>query len=86
MATQNTATAVVFLEALAKIVEKSPDAYSTDAAAELADSIRSMAEEVTKDARVDPALLEVTRQYGALDWHNEIAGTLIAPEHRAEVH
>ncbi|MFK0004991.1 hypothetical protein [Paenarthrobacter sp. NPDC090522] len=86
MATQNTATAVVFLEELAKIVEKSPATYSTDAAQELADSIRSMAEEITKDARVNPDLLHTTRQYGALDWHDEIAAVLIAAEQRNAVH
>jgi hypothetical protein len=86
MTTQNTAQAVVFLEALANIVEKSPVTYSTEAAAELAASIRSMANEVTTDARVDPNLLDVTRQYATLDWHNEIAAVLIAREHRAKVH
>lgn len=86
MATQNTAQAVVFLEALARIVEKSPDTYSTDAAQELAESIRSMAEVVTTDAHIDPGLLDVTRQYATLDWHNEIAAVLIAKEHRAAVH
>ncbi|NWL26636.1 hypothetical protein DM794_06105 [Paenarthrobacter ureafaciens] len=86
MATQNTASAVVLLEVLAKIVEKSPATYSADASAELAANIRSMAEEVTKDANVDPDLLNRTRDYGALDWHNEIACTLINKEHRAQVH
>lgn len=86
MATQNTATAVAFLEELAKIVEKSPATYSTDAAQELADSIRSMAEEVTKDARVDTALLDVTRQYASLEWHAEIAAVLIPSDHRNTVH
>ncbi|MGY4541360.1 hypothetical protein ACVWY0_001269 [Arthrobacter sp. UYNi723] len=86
MTTQNTAQAVVFLEALARIVEKSPDTYSTEASMELAASIRSMAEVVTTDAFVDPSLLEITRQYATLDWHNEIAAVLIAKEHRAAVH
>jgi hypothetical protein len=86
MTTQNTAQAVVFLEALARIVEKSPVTYSTDASQELAASIRSMAEEVTTDARLDPNLLDLTRQYATLDWHNEIAAVLIAREHRAAVH
>ena len=86
MPAQNTAQAVVFLEELAKIVEKSPATYSADAAATLADSIRSMAQEVTKDARVDTALLDVTRQYAALEWHDEIAAVLIASEHRNSVH
>jgi hypothetical protein len=86
MTTQNTAQAVVFLEALARIVEKSPDTYSADASLELAASIRSMAEVVTTDARVGPSLLEITRQYATLDWHNEIAAVLIAKEHRSKVH
>lgn len=86
MTTQNTAQAIVFLEALANIVEKSPVTYSTDAAQELAASIRSMAEEVTTDARVDAHLLNVTRQYATLDWHNEIAAVLIESKHRAAVH
>lgn len=86
MTTQNTAQTVVFLEALARIVEKSPVTYSTDASKELAESIRSMAEVVTTDAHIDPNLLDVTRQYATLDWHNEIAAVLIAKEHRAKVH
>lgn len=86
MTTQNTAQAVVFLEALARIVEKSPVTYSAEAAVELAASIRSMAEVVTTDSQVDPELLERTRGYATLDWHNEIAGVLIAREHRAKVH
>lgn len=85
MTTQNTAQTVVFLEALARIVEKSPVTYSADAAKELATSIRSMAEVVSTDSRVDPDLLDRTRQYATLDWHNEIAGVLIAGEHRAKV-
>ena len=86
MTTQNTAQAIVFLEALANIVEKSPATYSTDAAKELAASIRSMAQEVTQDARVDPTLLDVTRQYATLDWHNEIAAVLIDAKYRDQVH
>ncbi|MDP9904602.1 hypothetical protein [Arthrobacter bambusae] len=86
MTTQNTAQSVVFLEALARIVENSPVTYSEDAAKELAESIRSMAEIVTKDARIDPGLLDVTRQYATLDWHNEITAVLLAKEHRASVH
>jgi hypothetical protein len=86
MTTQNTAQAVVFLEALARIVEKSPATYSEDASKELAASIRSMAEVVTRDAFIDPNLLDVTRQYATLDWHNEIAAVLIAKEHRSQVH
>jgi hypothetical protein len=84
--TQNTAQTVVFLEALARIVEKSPVTYSADAAQELAASIRSMAEVVTTDAHIDPGLLDVTRQYATLDWHNEIAAVLIEAKHRAAVH
>jgi hypothetical protein len=86
MTTQNTAQTVVFLEALARIVEKSPVTYSTDAAKELAESIRSMAEVVTTDAHVNPSVLDVTRQYATLDWHNEIAAVLIEAKHRAQVH
>lgn len=86
MTTQNTAQAVVFLEALARIVEKSPVTYSVEAAAELASSIRSMTEEVTTDSRVDPEVLDATRQYATLDWHNEIAAVLFDRENRPKVH
>lgn len=86
MTTQNTAKAIVFLETLAKIVEKSPVTYSAEASLELAASIRSMADEVTKDSRVDLDLLNVTRQYGALDWHNEIAAVMFDRENRPKVH
>lgn len=86
MATQNTAQAIVFLKTLARIVERSPVTYSADAARELAASIRSMAEEVTTDSYVNPSLLEVTRQYATLDWHNEIGAVLFAKEDRPKVH
>lgn len=86
MTTQNTAQAIVFLEALASIVEKSPVTYSAEASNELAASIRSMAQVVTTDAAVDPSVLDNTRMYATLDWHNEIAAVLFAPEHRAEVY
>ncbi|MDP9903235.1 hypothetical protein [Arthrobacter bambusae] len=86
MPTQNTAQTVVFLEALASIVENSPETYSADAAKELSESILSMAEVVTTDFRIDPSLLDLTRQYAAADWHNELAAVLLAKEHRAKVH
>jgi hypothetical protein len=85
MTTQNTAQTVVFLEELARIVEKSPATYSTAAAADLAENIRAMADAVTTEAHVDPALLDNTRKYAALDWQGEIAAVLIAKEHRANV-
>ena len=74
------AQAVVFLEELAKLVEKSPVTYSPDAAADLAAHIRGMAEAV--EANVSPATLATTRDYAALDWHNEIKAVLFAAEHR----
>lgn len=80
--TENTAQTVVFLETLAKLVEKSPVAYSTAAAEDLAAHVRGMAEAVVNDARVDPGVLDVTRQYAALDWHNELVAVLFSPEHR----
>jgi len=76
------AQAVVFLETLAAIVEKSPVAYSTDSAADLAAHIRGMGEAVTTEARVNPAELDTTRQYAALDWHNEAVAVLFAAENR----
>ncbi|MGO4192670.1 hypothetical protein AB4Y67_13480 [Arthrobacter sp. YAF17] len=83
---ENPAQTVVFLETLATIVQKSPVAYSPDAAADLAAHIRGMAEAVTTDARVDPALLVTTRQHAALDWHNELVAVLFAADHRPELH
>lgn len=80
--TENTAQTVVFLETLAALVEKSPVAYSAAAAKDLAAHILGMAEAVTNDARVEPGLLDVTRQYAALDWHNELVAVLFSPEHR----
>jgi len=79
---QTPAQAVVFLETLAAIVEKFPVAYSTDSAEDLAAHIRGMAEAVTTGARVNPAELNTTRQYAALDWHNEAIAVLFAAEHR----
>ncbi|SEJ76870.1 hypothetical protein SAMN04487917_1131 [Arthrobacter sp. yr096] len=76
------AQAVVFLETLAAIVEKSPVAYSTDYAADLAAHIRGMADAVTTEARVNRVELDTTRQYAALDWHNEAVAILFAAEHR----
>jgi hypothetical protein len=76
------AQAVVFLETLAAIVEKSPVAYSADSAADLAAHIRGMAEAVTAEAHVNPGELTTTRQYAALDWHNEAVAVLFAAEHR----
>lgn len=81
--TESTAQTVVFLETLAELVEKSPVTYSSDAAKDLAAHIRGMADVVNIEARVNPAVLETTRQYGALDWHNEIIAVLFAREHRA---
>ena len=82
----NAAQAVVFLETLAALVEKSPVAYSADAAKDLAAHIRGMAEGVTTEALVNPALLDTTRQYAALDWHNEALAVLFAAEHRSTFH
>jgi len=76
------AQAVVFLETLAAIVEKSPVAYSTDGAEDLAAHLRGMAEAVNTEAHVNPTELENARQYSALDWHNEAIAVLFAPEHR----
>ncbi|MFJ5962031.1 hypothetical protein [Pseudarthrobacter oxydans] len=80
--TENTAQTVVFLETLAKLVEKSPVTYGAAAAKDLAAQVRGMADAVTKDARVDPGLLDVTRRYATLDWHNELVAVLFSPEHR----
>lgn len=80
---ESTAQAVVFLETLAGLVEKSPVTYSPEAAKDLAAHIRGMAEVVSTEARVNPGALETTRQYAALDWHNEIVAVLFAREHRA---
>ena len=84
--TENTVQTVVFLETLATLVEKSPESYNADASKDLAAHIRGMAEAVTTDARVDPALLDTTRQYAALDWHNELVAVLFAPQHRPKMH
>ncbi|GLU61596.1 hypothetical protein [Paenarthrobacter ureafaciens] len=83
---QTPAQAVVFLKTLAGLVEKSPVAYSADAAADLAAHIRGMAEAVTTEAHVHPAELNTTRQYAALDWHNEAVAVLFAAEHRSTFH
>ena len=83
---QTPAQAVVFLETLAGLVEKSPVAYSADAAKDLAAHLRGMAEAVTTDAQVNPAELDTTRQYAALDWHTEAVAVLFAPEHRPTFH
>ncbi|AFR31297.1 hypothetical protein ARUE_232p00890 (plasmid) [Arthrobacter sp. Rue61a] len=80
------AQAVVFLETLAAIVEKSPVAYSASAAEELAAHIRGMAEAVNAEAHVNPAVLDTTRQYAALDWHTEAIAVLFAAEHRPTFH
>ena len=48
----------------------------------LAAHIRGMAEAVTTEARVNPAELDTTRQYAALDWHNEAIAVMFAAEHR----
>ena len=83
---QTPAQAVVFLETLAGIVEKSPVTYSTTAAADLAAHLRGMADAVTTDAHVNPAELATTRQYAALDWQNETIAVLFAAEHRTTLH
>lgn len=83
---QTSAQAVVFLESLAAIVQKSPVAYSAQAADDLAAHIRGMAEAVSTDARLSPAELATTRQYAALDWHNESVAVLFAAEHRTTFH
>jgi hypothetical protein len=74
--TENTAQTVVFLETLAALVEKSPESYSAAASKDLAGHLRGMAEAVTADAHVNPAL----------DWHNELVAVLFAPEHRPNMH
>jgi hypothetical protein len=76
------AQAIVFLEELAKLVEKSPVTYSAGAAQDLAAHIRAMADAVNVDARVNPGVLETTRQYAALDWHSELKAVVFAKEHR----
>ncbi|MBU8868595.1 hypothetical protein [Paenarthrobacter aromaticivorans] len=83
---QTPAQAVVFLETLAGLVEQSPVSYSTGAAADLAAHIRGMAEAVTTEAHIDQGVLDITRQYAALDWHNETAAVLFAAEHRPMFH
>lgn len=83
---QTPAQAVVFLEALAGLVEQSPVAYSAAAAADLAAHIRGMAEAVTTEAHVNPAVLNNTRQYAALDWRNEALAVLFSAEHRQKFH
>ncbi|MHC8609772.1 hypothetical protein ACW4FP_19200 (plasmid) [Paenarthrobacter ureafaciens] len=80
------AQAVVFLETLAGLVEQSPVAYRSAAAADLAAHLRGMAEAVTTEAYVNPAELETTRQYAALDWNNEAVAVLFAAEHRQKLH
>jgi hypothetical protein len=79
---EDTAQTVVFLETLARLVEKSSVAYSEAAAKDLAGHIRGMADAVTADARVDPAVLNTTRMYAALDWHCELVAVLFSREHR----
>ncbi|MFE4080443.1 hypothetical protein [Paenarthrobacter sp. YIM B13468] len=79
---QTPAQAVVFLETLAGLVEKSPVAYSTDSAADLAAHIRGMAKAINTEANVNPGELTTTRQYAALEWHNEAVAVLFAAEHR----
>lgn len=74
------AQAVVFLETVAAIVEKSPVAYSGSAAEDLAAHIRDMAAAVNTEAHVNPAELDTTRQYAALDWHNEAIAVLFAAD------
>lgn len=80
--TENTAQTVVFLETHAALVEKSPVTYSAAAAKDLGAHVRGMADAVTSNARVDPGLLDMTRQYAALDWHNELVAVLFSTEHR----
>ncbi|UOD83372.1 hypothetical protein [Paenarthrobacter ureafaciens] len=83
---QTPVQAVVFLETLAALTEKSPVAYSATAAADLAAHIRGMARAVTAEAHVEAGVLDITRQYAALDWHNEAVAVLFAAEHRTAVH
>ncbi|MFK0007768.1 hypothetical protein ACIQTZ_12000 [Paenarthrobacter sp. NPDC090520] len=83
---QTPAQAVVFLETLAELVEQSPVTYSPGAAADLAAHIRGMAEAVTTEAHVHLPALDITRQYAALDWHNEAIAVLFAAEHRPMFH
>jgi hypothetical protein len=61
------AQTVVFLETMAALVQKSPVTYSPEAATDLAAHIRSMADAVTTDDRVEPAILDTARQCTALD-------------------
>ncbi|WP_311215439.1 MULTISPECIES: hypothetical protein [unclassified Arthrobacter] len=41
-----------------------------------------MAAAVTTEADLNPGELTITRQYAALDWHNEAVAVLFAAEHR----
>jgi hypothetical protein len=82
---ESTAQTVVFLEVLALLLEKSPVAYNEDAAKDLAGHIRGMAEAVNSGAHVDQTVLEVTRQYAALDWHNELMAVMFSKKHRADL-
>ncbi|MCF3140825.1 hypothetical protein LRQ04_16335 [Paenarthrobacter sp. AR 02] len=79
---QTLAQAVVFLGTLAAMAETSPVAYSATAAADLAAHIRGMAHAVTAEAHIEAGVLDITRQYAALDWHNERVAVLFAAEHR----
>lgn len=83
---QTPAQAVVFLETLAALAEKSPVAYSAEAAQDLAAHIRGMAQAITAEAHIDPGILNITRQYAALDWRNETTAVLFAAEHRTILH
>lgn len=37
-------------------------------------------------AHIDPGILNITRQYAALDWRNETTAVLFAAEHRTTLH
>jgi hypothetical protein len=45
-----------------------------------------MPDAFTTTAHVNPAELETTRQYAALDWNNEAVAVLFAAEHRPKLH
>lgn len=61
-------------------------AYNAAAAADLVGHIRDMPDAVTTTAHVNPAELETTQQYAALDWNNEAVAVLFAAEHRPKLH
>jgi hypothetical protein len=80
---ETAAQTVVFLEELAKIVEKSLVTYSKAAAEELAGHIRGMSEAVESDTHVDRIVLARCREYAALDWRSELLAVMVPKDHRA---